>query len=73
MERLKEALEALGLKCGGTLQDRAGRLWSVRGKKPEDYPKKAKVVGASKKRKLGENSEDFTDSVSFSLVVYSLF
>lgn len=38
MDRLKEALEALGLKCGGTLSDRAARLWSVRGKKPEDFP-----------------------------------
>jgi splicing factor 3A subunit 3 len=25
MDRLKEGLEALGLKCGGTLQDRAKR------------------------------------------------
>lgn len=32
MDRLKEALEAMGLKCGGTLSDRAQRLWSVRGK-----------------------------------------
>lgn len=38
MDRLKEALEALGLKCGGTLQDRAARLWSVRGKKMDDIP-----------------------------------
>jgi splicing factor 3A subunit 3 len=38
MERLKEGLEALGLKCGGTLRDRAARLFSVRGKKPEDIP-----------------------------------
>lgn len=43
MERLKEALEALGLKCGGTLQDRAQRLWSVRGKKPEEIPASLKV------------------------------
>jgi splicing factor 3A subunit 3 len=40
MERLQSALIALGLKCGGTLKDRAERLWSVRGKKPEDFPKK---------------------------------
>lgn len=40
MERLQSALIALCLKCGGTLKDRAERLWSVRGKKPEDFPKK---------------------------------
>jgi splicing factor 3A subunit 3 len=42
LERLKEGLEALGLKCGGTLQDRALRLWSVRGKKPAEIPDKLK-------------------------------
>ena len=40
MERLSEALTAMGLKAGGTLTDRAERLWTVRGKKPEEYPKK---------------------------------
>lgn len=29
MDRLKEGLEALGLKCGGTLQDRAKRSTSI--------------------------------------------
>ena len=42
LDRLKEGLEALNLKCGGTLQDRAQRLWSVRGKKPADIPEKLK-------------------------------
>lgn len=55
-DRLKEALEALGLKCGGTLRDRANRLWSVRGKKAEDIPvslrAKDSSTAASKKRKL---------------------
>ncbi|XP_055492219.1 splicing regulator SDE2 [Leucoraja erinacea] len=31
LERLKNELLGLGLKCGGTLQDRAARLFSVRG------------------------------------------
>ncbi|ERE72952.1 putative UPF0667 protein C1orf55 like protein [Cricetulus griseus] len=31
LERLKSELMALGLKCGGTLQERAARLFSVRG------------------------------------------
>lgn len=42
LDRLKEGLEALGLKCGGTLKDRAQRLWSVRGKKPAEIPEKLK-------------------------------
>ncbi len=43
MDRLKEALEALGLKCGGTLYQRADRLFSVKGKKPEEIDQKLKV------------------------------
>ncbi len=31
LDRLKAALMALGVKCGGTLQERAARLWSLRG------------------------------------------
>jgi len=31
LDRLKEALQALGLKCGGTLKDRAERLFSIKG------------------------------------------
>ena len=40
LERLKGALMAIGLKCGGTVQERASRLFSVRGLNPADYPKK---------------------------------
>jgi splicing factor 3A subunit 3 len=42
LDRLKDALEALGLKCGGTLRDRALRLWSVRGKSADEIPEKLK-------------------------------
>lgn len=31
LEKLKMGLMALGLKCGGTLKERAARLFSVRG------------------------------------------
>lgn len=40
LDRLKSALTALGLKCGGTLRERAARLFSVRGLEAKDYPKK---------------------------------
>ena len=32
LDRLKSALQALGLKCGGTLEQRAQRLFSTKGK-----------------------------------------
>ena len=34
--RLKSALMALGLKCGGTLEERANRLFSTKGKSLND-------------------------------------
>jgi len=40
LDRLKEALQALGLKCGGTLRDRAQRLFSIKGKKPSEIDPK---------------------------------
>lgn len=33
--RLKEALQTRGLKCGGTLKERAVRLYAARGLGPE--------------------------------------
>jgi splicing factor 3A subunit 3 len=44
MDRLKAALQAEGLKCGGTLKDRAQRLWSTRGVKNADIPAKLKAA-----------------------------
>lgn len=38
LDRLKAALQALGMKCGGTAQQRAERLWSVRGLPQADIP-----------------------------------
>ena len=40
LDRLKGALMAMGLKCGGTLHERAARLMAVRGLDPQDYPAK---------------------------------
>lgn len=33
LERLKCALQALGLKCGGTIKERAERLFATKGHK----------------------------------------
>lgn len=36
LDRLKSALMALGLKCGGTLEERANRLFQTKGKRLQD-------------------------------------
>jgi splicing factor 3A subunit 3 len=60
MDRLKEALEAVGLKCGGTLHDRAQRLWSIRGKREDEIPEKLRA----KKRKFNEDGADDGSTVA---------
>jgi len=42
LDRLKFALIAIGAKCGGTLQERAARLFSLKGVDPKDFPIKAR-------------------------------
>lgn len=46
-ERLKEALSALGLKCGGTLRQRAERLMQAKGKKLEELDRSLFAKGAA--------------------------
>lgn len=58
LDRLKSALMALGLKCGGTLEERAKRLFSTKGKDiseldPSLFAKKGGAGG-----KGGEKSRD---------------
>ena len=48
LDRLKAALLALGLKCGGTLRDRAERLLSTRGKDRADWD--PKILAKPKKK-----------------------
>ena len=43
LDRLKGALMAIEVKCGGTLHERASRLFSLKGLKPEEYPPKLRV------------------------------
>lgn len=40
LDRLKGALMAVGVKCGGTLTQRAERLLSLKGLEPKDFPPK---------------------------------
>ena len=47
LDALKSALQARGLKCGGSAAERAARLFAVKGLSPQEYPGKLKA----KKRK----------------------
>lgn len=47
LESLKQALACRGLKCGGTIAERAARLFSVRDCDPANYP--VKLLSRSKK------------------------
>ncbi|VDN17179.1 unnamed protein product [Gongylonema pulchrum] len=50
LDHLKHALEVRGLKCGGSLAERAARLYSVKGLKPEQFPKNVRAGGKAKKK-----------------------
>ena len=49
-DQLKVELARLGLKCGGTPDDRAKRLWSTKGKSREDWPSKILAKGSTTSR-----------------------
>lgn len=53
LDRLKSALMALGLKCGGTLEERAQRLFSTKGKKSLD----PNLLAKNKPGKVGRGKE----------------
>ena len=48
-ERLKRELEQRGLKQGGSLEERAARLFAVRKLSPSHYPRK--LLASQKKKK----------------------
>jgi hypothetical protein len=43
MDRLKSALMAMECKCGGSIQERAKRLFSLKGLERKDYPAKVRA------------------------------
>lgn len=55
MDRLKSALMAEGLKCGGTLQQRAARLFSIKGVPQEKWSKAILAKGARKRMQQNGN------------------
>ncbi|KAK6187943.1 hypothetical protein SNE40_005860 [Patella caerulea] len=56
LDRLKSALMALGVKCGGTLEERAQRLFSTKGKSMEDLD--PNLFAKSKPGKTTNKSKD---------------
>ncbi|PIC22169.1 hypothetical protein B9Z55_016316 [Caenorhabditis nigoni] len=55
LEHLKSALNDRGLKCGGSLSERAARLWSVKGKALREWPKS--ILTPELKKKVAEEEE----------------
>lgn len=48
LDRLKSALLFAGCKCGGTLQERAARLWSTKGKARSEWDAKILARGSTR-------------------------
>nr|XP_023020903.1 splicing factor 3A subunit 3 [Leptinotarsa decemlineata] len=63
LDRLKSALMALGLKCGGTLEERAQRLFSTKGKGSLD----PSLMTKTNKGKASKEKEQLRQRYSFSL------
>ena len=55
LEHLKSALTDRGLKCGGSLSERAARLWSVKGKEIREWPKS--ILTPEMKKKIAEEED----------------
>lgn len=55
LERLKAELSQRGLKCGGTLQERAQRLFAVKGLKPHQIDSSLLAKPSSAKEKKGKS------------------
>uniref|UniRef100_A0A0N5BW91 Matrin-type domain-containing protein n=1 Tax=Strongyloides papillosus TaxID=174720 RepID=A0A0N5BW91_STREA len=58
LNRLKEALISLNLKCGGTLRERAERLWVIKGKTKDEIASDKKLLKHSDTN--NEKKEIFT-------------
>ena len=57
LDRLKSALMGLGLKCGGTLEDRAQRLFSTKGLQLHEIDSSLKVKGQAKGKDQSKNKD----------------
>jgi len=58
LDRLKSALMGLGLKCGGTLEDRAQRLFSTKGLQLHEIDPALKAKGQGKGKDQSKNKDN---------------
>nr|CAG4646913.1 EOG090X03G1 [Megafenestra aurita] len=75
LDRLKSALVALGLKCGGTLEDRAKRLFSTKGLQIEEIDKSLFAKGQGKNKGASEHDKETEKNKKIALLeaqVYKL-
>lgn len=75
LDRIKSALMALGLKCGGTLEERSNRLFSTKGKKLSELDPTlfAKSKGSgSKVDRTAKEAEKQKEIASMEAQVYKL-
>lgn len=76
LDRLKSALVALGLKCGGTLEDRAKRLFSTKGLQIEEIDKSLFAKGQGKNKGASEHDKETEKNKKIALLeaqVYKYF
>jgi splicing factor 3A subunit 3 len=71
LDCLKQELKVYGLKCGGTLEERARRLWSIRGKRPEEIDDSLKNNNSKKGKKKQVIDPQYIASVEAKLVAYT--
>lgn len=73
LDCLKSELQARGLKCGGTLEERAKRLWSVKGKQPHeiDDSLRAGPVMSKKGKKKSATEPFYIASLEAKIFMYA--
>ncbi|XP_045118430.1 splicing factor 3A subunit 3-like [Portunus trituberculatus] len=72
LDRLKSALMALGLKCGGTLEERAQRLFSTKGMSVEELDPSLFAKSKPGKVTKGRETEKIKELANLEAQVYRL-
>lgn len=72
LDRLKSALQSLSLKCGGTLDERANRLWLTKGKRIDELPEELFVKSKSGKSKKGGDPKKQEEIAKLESQIYLL-
>ncbi|CAF0904266.1 unnamed protein product [Adineta ricciae] len=72
LDRLKSALLALGMKCGGTLEERAKRLFSTKDKSVEDLDPSLFTKDADKTKRGNKDSVRHKEIAGMEAQIYRL-